>query len=631
MDSRVRALADRLVERWRVWQRLAGLLPRAGWTVLVPGVALAILRGLLPVGFILAMGYALESITGQTGSGGADSALRDAGAVLALALGAFAAQQLLAPFQNAVSHLAARRIDGSLIRDMMNRAIHAPFAQVEQQESITALTNSTVNFLYIGLTPGPGAAALLPLFARYLELTAALVAIGVLISWPVAGLLAIAALAIRFGRRSSLARFSRLWTSLAGQRQRIFYLQTIGMDAEYANEMRALRLTPWLTERHRQDNDDHLRPLWAGRRSIYFRPFVTYSLLGYLVAVLAFAAIAVRTQGPAQVLGLAVAIQAVLIPLRFGGSFPEVDTATQYAVHAQRELHAIDRTLTGPPVTATGRTLPPLVDPPTVRFAEVTFGYPNGSAPVLRGLDLTLPAGRSTAIVGVNGVGKTTLVKLLCGLYEPDAGRVLVNDHDLRDLDLAGWRRHVAVILQDYVRYETTLRDNVAFGAPGFPVDEEALLDAIHRAGAGDVLDSLPHGLDTILAPAYDGGVGLSGGQWQRVALARALYAVNRGARLLVLDEPTAQLDVRSEAAFFDRFMELTSGLTTVVISHRFSTVRRADAIAVLDEGRVSEYGRHDELIDRQGRYATMFRLQADRFAEQATAGTGAGDPGARP
>ncbi|MEV4211201.1 ABC transporter ATP-binding protein [Micromonospora sp. NPDC049662] len=626
MSSGVRRLAGRVAERYRVWRQLAGLLPRSGWPVLIPGIAIAVARGLLPIVSILAMGEAIQTITGPSGSGEAAAAIRDAGAVLVLAFAAFALQQILSPFQAATDHLIARRVDGSLIRDLMSRAIRAPFERVEQQESISALTNATVNFLYIGLTPGPGAAAMLPLFSRYLELAAALTAIGVLISWPVAVLLGITALAIRYGRRGTLDRFSRLWNSLSDQRQRIFYLQTIGTDTPYANEMRALRLAPWLTERHWQDSEAHMKPLWSGRRSMYLPTFIRFSLLGYLVAALAFIAIATQTQGQTRVLGLAVAIQAVLVPLRFGSGFPEVDTATQYALHAQRELQDIERSLADVRAASSRRTLAPIAGPPTVRFADVTFEYPGGQEPVLRGLDLTLPAGRSTAIVGINGAGKTTLVKLLGALYNPTKGQILVENQDLHDLDPNSWRRHVAVILQDYVQYESTLRDNVVLGAPSQPVDEDALMDAIHRAGADDVLELLPNGLSTILSPSYDGGVGLSGGQWQRVALARALYAVNLGARLLVLDEPTAQLDVRSEAAFFDRFMELTSGLTTVVISHRFSTVRRADAIAVLADGGVAEYGRHDELMERNGTYAKMFRLQADRFVDEVQAGASLGD-----
>ena len=250
-----------------------------------------------------------------------------------------------------------------------------------------------------------------------------------------------------------------------------------------------------------------------------------------------------------------------------------------------------------------------------IRFEDVTFTYPGAERPALHGLTLELPAGRAVAIVGANGAGKTTLVKLLARLYEPDSGRILVDGTDLADLDPAGWRRRLAVIFQDFERYELPARDNIGFGALELRDDDEALAAAVGRAGAADVVARLPDGLDTILSRRYPGGVDLSGGEWQKVALARALLAVGAGARVLVLDEPTANLDVRAEAELFDDFLEMTAACTTVLVSHRFSTVRRAELIYVLDPGgRVVESGSHDELVDRQGRYAQLFALQAARF-----------------
>ena len=208
--------------------------------------------------------------------------------------------------------------------------------------------------------------------------------------------------------------------------------------------------------------------------------------------------------------------------------------------------------------------------------------------------------------MGQNGAGKTTLAKLLCRLYDPDEGAIEVDGIDLRDLDLDSWRSRITAVFQDFVRFELPLRDNVApAGAP-----DEAILAALTEAGASDLAD-----LDTILAKGYAGGTDLSGGQWQRVALARALCAVEEGAGLVLLDEPTAQLDVRGEAEIFDRILAATRDCTTILVSHRFSTVRHADRICVLEHGRVIELGTHDELMAAEGRYRTMFDLQAQRFA----------------
>ena len=244
---------------------------------------------------------------------------------------------------------------------------------------------------------------------------------------------------------------------------------------------------------------------------------------------------------------------------------------------------------------------------PEIRFRDVTFTYPTGSRPVLEHFDLTIPAGASLAIVGQNGAGKTTIAKLLCRLYDPDSGSIEIDGLDLRDLDLVAWRRQVAAVFQDFVRYELPLRDNVApLGA------DDALVEAaLDRAGALGLAT-----LDTPMAKGYPGGVDLSGGQWQRVALARAIAKVGSGADVVLLDEPTAMLDVRGESEIFRRVLDATSEATTILVSHRFSTVRQAELICVVEHGRAIELGSHDELMALGGRYHTMYDLQASRFTE---------------
>jgi len=249
--------------------------------------------------------------------------------------------------------------------------------------------------------------------------------------------------------------------------------------------------------------------------------------------------------------------------------------------------------------------------PKEIRFRDVSFAYEVGGRPVLNGFDLTIAAGTSIAIVGQNGAGKTTLAKLLCRLYDTTSGAIEIDGKPLVSLELTAWRTQVAAVFQDFIHFELPLRNNVApTGAP-----DDVIRAALAEAGGAELADG---DLDTVLSKAYPGGTDLSGGQWQRIALARALCAVQQGAGVVLLDEPTAQLDVRGEAEIFERVLAATRHCTTILISHRFSTVRLADRICVIEDGKVIELGSHDELIALGGRYRTMFDLQASRFADDA-------------
>ena len=246
-----------------------------------------------------------------------------------------------------------------------------------------------------------------------------------------------------------------------------------------------------------------------------------------------------------------------------------------------------------------------------IEFRDVSFRYPGSDQDVLKRVSFTIGAPESVAIVGENGAGKTTLIKLLARLYDPTEGAVHLDGRDLREYDLEELRRRIGVIFQDFVRYGLPARENVGFGQVDRLDDAARIERAARDGGAGDLIDGLPKGYDTILGKEFEEGVDLSGGEWQQIALGRAFM---KEARVLILDEPTAALDAFAEQDVFSRFRELTSDRTAIFISHRFSTVRMADRILVLQEGELVEQGSHEQLLSLDGRYARMFNTQAERY-----------------
>ena len=250
----------------------------------------------------------------------------------------------------------------------------------------------------------------------------------------------------------------------------------------------------------------------------------------------------------------------------------------------------------------------------SVCFEDVWFSYPGTGQPVLQGLNLSIAQGEHVAIVGNNGVGKTTLLKLLAGFYNPSRGVIRIDGVDAKQLDPEERLRNLAIILQDFTRFELSAYENVAPGARYLSGEFDDVRAAAAIAGATELVENLQSAWETILSRAYKGGADLSGGQWQRIALARAFYAARRGAHILVLDEPTANLDIQAETSTFDRLLAGAEGLTVVLVSHRFSTVRRAERIVVLAEGRVIEEGSHEALLALGRRYASLYHVQADKF-----------------
>ena len=419
-------------------------------------------------------------------------------------------------------------------------------------------------------------------------------------------------------RRPQLALIREQGALYAGNSEtlrRAWYLQRLAASPAVAKESRVFGLGGWLVDRYRRQWLLGMAAPWAALRRLDRKVLVLAVpvLLAFAVAAGYLGLAAYRREIDLGTLAVMLPMLAATTPL---GDISWDDVALSWMLQGLPRAGQLETALALPGPDLAGVASVAGLPVREVRFEQVRFRYPGAAQDVFGGLDLVLRAGQSTALVGINGAGKTTLVKLLARLHDPVSGRILVDGTDLADLDPAAWQRQVAVVFQDFARYPLSFAENVGFGAPAQLDDTDGLETAAWRAGALDVLSGLGSGWDTVLSRGYEGGVDLSGGQWQRVALARALFAVRHGATILVLDEPTAWLDARGEADFFDRFLDITEGTTTLIISHRFSTVRRADHICVLDGGRVTELGDHDTLIAAGKRYAELFALQAARFAD---------------
>jgi ATP-binding cassette, subfamily B, bacterial len=598
----VRQNADvitRLTER-KEWQFFA-VLPRAApglaalwWTVLF-------LRGILPAAFAVAMGVLVGAV--QRGDALAGP-LAFAGAIFVLL-------QVLSPIHQAVSANLGDRAAAWLYDRLTEACVRPPGMGHLEDPSLTNDLTVARDF-DVGMTGPPLAISMDFIASGMVEMIGGLASAVILAryAWWAPIVLGGAWLATHWLLRESAIWRDRNTEEVRGAQRDAEYAYRLAVDPPASKELRLFGLGGWTIDRF-VERRTRLHELQYAATRLRERPITWSVLLVASANVLVFGLLSANASAGRISLGEAVVyVQSAIgvSMIAFGGFSWALDGAAA-PVAAVLRLEPAMRV-----AGALRSGVRPADRTPAreIRLRDVTFAYPGAatsegttSAPVLEDFDLTIPAGSSLAIVGQNGAGKTTIAKLLCRLYDPQSGAIEIDGIDLREFDLASWRARIAAVFQDFIRLELPLRDNVAPG--GAP--DHVVLAALEAAGATNLA-----GLDTVLARGYDRGTDLSGGQWQRVALARALAAVRLGAGVVLLDEPTAQLDVRGEAEIFDRLLAATRQCTTVLISHRFSTVRHADRICVLEHGRVVELGTHDELIALGGRYRTMFDLQAQRF-----------------
>jgi ABC-type multidrug transport system fused ATPase/permease subunit len=575
------------------WQFFA-VLPKADAVLTVAWWVVLIARGLLPALFAVAMGQLVGAV--QRGTSLTQP--------LTLVGVAFVLLQILAPIHQVISANLGDRTAAWLYDRLTEACVHPPGLGHLEDPKLTADLTVARDF-DLGMTGPPLSISMDFIASGLVEMIGGFASVAVLATytWWAPLLLGGAWLATHYLLRESGVWRDRNTDEVRNAQRDADYAYRIAVDAPASKELRLFGLADWVIDRF-VSRRTRLHQLQYEATRLRERP-VTLSLLLVVAAnVIVFWSLGRDVLNGQLDLGRVVMFAQVAIGasmIAFGGLNWALDGSSAPVAAVLRLEPAMA------PIGALENGDRDAGRRPAreIRFRNLTFAYPGGGAPVLDNFDLTVPAGSSLAIVGQNGAGKTTLAKLLCRFYDPQSGGIEVDGVDIRQFEIDSWRSRLTAVFQDFTRFELPLRDNVApAGAP-----DNEIHAALEAAGAAKLAR-----LDTVLSRGYAGGTDLSGGQWQRVALARALCAVQMGAGVVILDEPTAQLDVRGEAEIFNRILGATRQVTTILISHRFSTVRHADRICVVEHGRVIEIGTHDELMARNGRYRTMFDLQAQRF-----------------
>jgi ABC-type multidrug transport system fused ATPase/permease subunit len=585
------AVFQKLTER-KEWKFFA-VLPKADPRLAATWWIVLLVRGMLPAAFAIAMGVLVGAV--QRGDPLAGP-LSFAGAIFVLL-------QVLSPIHQAVSANLGDCTAAWLYDQLTHACVRPPGMGHLEDPTLTDDLTVARDF-DLGMTGPPLSISMDFIATGMVEMVGGVASavILALYAWWASIVLAGAWIATHWLLRESAIWRDRNTDEVRGAQRDADYAYRLAVDPPASKELRLFGLAGWTLDRFIARRT-RLHELQYAATRLRERPVIWSMVLVISANVVVFwslasAAVAGRISLGEAVVYVQNAIGVSMIA--FGGFSWALDGSAapvaavlrlEPAMRPSGALRSGNRHASGMPARE-------------IRLRDVTFGYPGGAS-VLEHFDLTIPAGSSLAIVGQNGAGKTTIAKLLCRLYDPQSGTIEIDGIDIREFDLTSWRSRVAAVFQDFIRLELSLRDNVApAGAP-----DDVIRTSLASAGASNLA-----ALETVLARGYDGGTDLSGGQWQRIALARALAAVTLGAGVVLLDEPTAQLDVRGEAEIFDRLLAATRHCTTILISHRFSTVRHADRICVLEHGRVIELGTHDELMALGGRYRTMFDLQAQRF-----------------
>jgi ATP-binding cassette, subfamily B, bacterial len=596
------SMLSRFLESVRQARKTLMLAWRASPPRLAGVAALTLVSALLPLGIAYAGKLIVDAVVARS--------VPLATQYVLLELGLVALQAVVQRSLSLLRSLLGARLGLDVNVAILDKALHLALPQFENAEFYDRLTRARRE---ASSRPLAMVTESLQFFQNTLTL---LGYVGLLVSysgWMVGALVLATLPATVVEMRFSRTAFRlRNWRS--PDTRKLYYVEHVLANDEHVKEVKLLELGPLLLKRYRElgerfyREDGRLsvqRALWAGLLSLVATAafYGGYLFLAYDAAAgrlslgdLTLYVVAFR-QGQQAFQSCLSAISSLYEDnLYMSNLFAFLDIETPPAI-------------TRPDAPATSGALSPGVG---IHFEDVGFCYPGRDEWALRHITLAIPPKQSLALVGHNGAGKSTLIKLLCGFYEPSEGRILLDGRDLRAWDEAALRRRISAVFQDFGQYHFSLRENVGFGDLPHLMEDAQVRRAVERGGADAVVAELPKGLDTQLGRWFVDGVELSGGQWQKIALARAF--MREDADILILDEPTAALDAEAEKAVFDRFRILARERTSLLISHRFPTVRMADRIVVIEHGQIVEQGSHDELVQAGGRYAQLFTLQAEGY-----------------
>ncbi|WP_165423457.1 ABC transporter ATP-binding protein [Ktedonosporobacter rubrisoli] len=599
--ERGKRLLQHLATFSQAWKRTLTLIWHTHPGLVIAILALTILSGLLPSAQIQLTSLVIQSAAQAIQHSHAQALIN-----LAITFGVLQGllmllSSLLGTFQEQCQSLLTLRLNNKISILIMEKAISLDLQHYEDDKLYDKLERAKSESNY---RPYQIFSYMVQLCGQVVTLVSV---VSVLVSWNwMLGLLILLAPLPSVGARLFYGqRGYQIERERAPQRRLLWYLEFLATHSYTVKEVRLFQLGKHFMQRYKQLYDAFYKvdSDLAKRQSLMQMPF---ALLTNMASAGAQIYAIVITIAGNQIGALAGYMQAIaVVQSSVGGllnSIAELYTSNLFVSNLFEFLDVAPGT-----IKSGTRKMPKRLQK-GIEFRNVSFVYPGTETTILHNLNLFLRVGECVALVGHNGAGKTTLVKLLSRLYEPSEGQILLDDYPIEEYDLDDLRKHISIIFQDFVRYNLSVRENIGFGRVEELENKESIRDAAVASGIGTVVEEFPQQYETMLGRMFEKGQDLSGGQWQKIALARAFM---RHAPIVVLDEPTASMDAKAEAEIFARMQSVATGATTLLIAHRFSTVRMADRIIVIDQGKIIEDGTHEELIKQEGTYAQLFSLQA--------------------